>query len=197
MITRPPISTLFLFNDTATTEIYTLSLHDALPISRIYKDGGDPAGNALGDAHVRRVNPLRCKVFNRGRAKQIAPYFCHHAYVRSAETRGNRLVGAFSAEAKIELLAEDRFPWTWEHGIERGKVHIGAAHDRNKGWLGHHFSSGDSARGLYKNPAREPHKLSIARRNVSPLPYDLDRFPSVRTSSDSHSMRKQHYAPRF
>ena len=32
---------IFLFfNDTATTEIYTLSLHDALPISV----GGDPAG---------------------------------------------------------------------------------------------------------------------------------------------------------
>src|SRR5260370_29192363 len=28
----------FFFNDTATTEIYTLSLHDALPISRV---GGD------------------------------------------------------------------------------------------------------------------------------------------------------------
>src|SRR6266567_8296278 len=30
---RPPgfFSTLFFFNDTATTEIYTLSLHDALP----------------------------------------------------------------------------------------------------------------------------------------------------------------------
>ena len=27
-----PYSTLFFFNDTATTEIYTLSLHDALPI---------------------------------------------------------------------------------------------------------------------------------------------------------------------
>src|SRR3712207_7215710 len=27
-------SCLFFFNDTATTEIYTLSLHDALPISR-------------------------------------------------------------------------------------------------------------------------------------------------------------------
>jgi len=25
----------FFFNDTATTEIYTLSLHDALPISKI------------------------------------------------------------------------------------------------------------------------------------------------------------------
>src|SRR2546427_1087333 len=31
----PPRSLLFFFfNDTATTEIYTLSLHDALPISR-------------------------------------------------------------------------------------------------------------------------------------------------------------------
>src|SRR5256885_12053134 len=29
---RTPISFFFFFNDTATTEIYTLSLHDALPI---------------------------------------------------------------------------------------------------------------------------------------------------------------------
>src|SRR2546422_2208345 len=29
-----PPSLFFFFNDTATTEIYTLSLHDALPISR-------------------------------------------------------------------------------------------------------------------------------------------------------------------
>src|SRR5437764_6743519 len=28
----------FFFNDTATTEIYTLSLHDALPISEIFRD---------------------------------------------------------------------------------------------------------------------------------------------------------------
>src|SRR5260370_30669251 len=33
MLHRHPISHLFFFNDTATTEIYTLSLHDALPIS--------------------------------------------------------------------------------------------------------------------------------------------------------------------
>src|SRR5207302_9220676 len=32
-ITRHPTSSFFFFNDTATTEIYTLSLHDALPIS--------------------------------------------------------------------------------------------------------------------------------------------------------------------
>src|SRR5260370_38434973 len=30
--TGSPISPFFFFNDTATTEIYTLSLHDALPI---------------------------------------------------------------------------------------------------------------------------------------------------------------------
>src|SRR3712207_8387513 len=28
----------FFFNDTATTEIYTLSLHDALPIYKVYVD---------------------------------------------------------------------------------------------------------------------------------------------------------------
>src|SRR5699024_12694837 len=32
VLTHPPLY-LFFFNDTATTEIYTLSLHDALPIS--------------------------------------------------------------------------------------------------------------------------------------------------------------------
>src|SRR2546425_2319896 len=34
MYTRSLLLSLFFFNDTATTEIYTLSLHDALPISR-------------------------------------------------------------------------------------------------------------------------------------------------------------------
>src|SRR5687768_18008169 len=32
----------FFFNDTATTEIYTLSLHDALPIYRRLSDAGVP-----------------------------------------------------------------------------------------------------------------------------------------------------------
>src|SRR2546429_2509171 len=33
-ISAPPERLFFFFNDTATTEIYTLSLHDALPIYR-------------------------------------------------------------------------------------------------------------------------------------------------------------------
>src|SRR5258708_36390138 len=32
---NPPQLFFFFFNDTATTEIYTLSLHDALPICRV------------------------------------------------------------------------------------------------------------------------------------------------------------------
>src|SRR5256885_3341314 len=40
---HPPIfSFFFFFNDTATTEIYTLSLHDALPISNKFTPAGYP-----------------------------------------------------------------------------------------------------------------------------------------------------------
>src|SRR3712207_7866014 len=48
-------SYLFFFNDTATTEIYTLSLHDALPISLAPQDGVGPlqVGRALGP-HARQ-----------------------------------------------------------------------------------------------------------------------------------------------
>src|SRR5207245_10475646 len=59
----------FFFNDTATTEIYTLSLHDALPISRVGRagrvlrlsvqravpagppDGGDRKSTRLNSSH--------------------------------------------------------------------------------------------------------------------------------------------------
>src|SRR5205085_12399237 len=37
---------LFFFNDTTTTEIYTLSLHDALPISRPARSAGDRGSSA-------------------------------------------------------------------------------------------------------------------------------------------------------
>ena len=37
--TSPTFIICKLFNDTATTEIYTLSLHDALPISRVQSLG--------------------------------------------------------------------------------------------------------------------------------------------------------------
>src|SRR5256885_3558203 len=46
----PLVFFFFFFNDTATTEIYTLSLHDALPISAVRDRGHD---------HVPGLGPRR------------------------------------------------------------------------------------------------------------------------------------------
>src|SRR2546422_8160468 len=43
----------FFFNDTATTEIYTLSLHDALPISHVVAVGRHAVGDRAGAQLVR------------------------------------------------------------------------------------------------------------------------------------------------
>src|SRR2546427_5342919 len=51
-----PSLVFFFFNDTATTEIYTLSLHDALPISPILTRR-PPGGNSLGDRGDGRHAP--------------------------------------------------------------------------------------------------------------------------------------------
>src|SRR5690348_18482050 len=48
--------TLFFFNDTATTEIYTLSLHDALPIS--------PASSTIASLATSTAPALRSLVTN-------------------------------------------------------------------------------------------------------------------------------------
>src|SRR2546422_9643602 len=62
----------FFFNDTATTEIYTLSLHDALPIFRLRlaarpQPGREPAPHAqLARARVLGV-PARIPAALRGR----------------------------------------------------------------------------------------------------------------------------------
>src|SRR3712207_6961036 len=59
----------FFFNDTATTEIYTLSLHDALPISA--------RGNE-GKAEDRRTSAARCRRANGPRPE-------HHPGSKQAE----------------------------------------------------------------------------------------------------------------
>src|SRR5690349_22043688 len=55
-IARILLPFFFFFNDTATTEIYTLSLHDALPICR-GDNGGRPALRFGGDEPVRLARP--------------------------------------------------------------------------------------------------------------------------------------------
>src|SRR2546429_6976598 len=48
------ITTFFFFNDTATTEIYTLSLHDALPIYHTFEELIEVAGPGVADARCSR-----------------------------------------------------------------------------------------------------------------------------------------------
>src|SRR2546427_11899089 len=55
-------STFFFFNDTATTEIYTLSLHDALPILRrllaLYEERlADPSQASWAAAEILKLTP--------------------------------------------------------------------------------------------------------------------------------------------
>src|SRR5258705_11551776 len=62
------ISLFFFFNDTATTEIYTLSLHDALPISPSTnpRSDGQPGGS-----HCRAGSaPLRARTIRDGRSER-------------------------------------------------------------------------------------------------------------------------------
>src|SRR2546430_6467526 len=61
-----PAFSFFFFNDTATTEIYTLSLHDALPISYAwynlglaYKDLGESEKGIGAFQHVTEIAPNR------------------------------------------------------------------------------------------------------------------------------------------
>src|SRR2546430_8360243 len=54
MMRSRPAFLFFFFNDTATTEIYTLSLHDALPICTGWNARavrGDPDGRVPGLSH--------------------------------------------------------------------------------------------------------------------------------------------------
>src|SRR2546422_10492835 len=75
---------LFFFNDTATTEIYTLSLHDALPISwkclgRIPRD---LAGRHCG---LRDYRVWRHRPFPLGEAARSAGEGCRSRRILKAE----------------------------------------------------------------------------------------------------------------
>src|ERR1051326_775553 len=64
MVWRLVVFFLFFFNDTATTEIYTLSLHDALPIW-----GRSPRAGGRGVSHAARggLDPSRSPARDHGR----------------------------------------------------------------------------------------------------------------------------------
>src|SRR6266508_5906151 len=56
------VACFFFFNDTATTEIYTLSLHDALPIRAVLRHAFEEMGLRRIDLHTDADNArgIRC-----------------------------------------------------------------------------------------------------------------------------------------
>src|SRR2546430_12316989 len=54
---HPVYVRFFFFNDTATTEIYTLSLHDALPIYRVHDVVARDRPGAERAAHAPGIEP--------------------------------------------------------------------------------------------------------------------------------------------
>src|SRR5260370_10599896 len=56
-LATPAQSPFFFFNDTATTEIYTLSLHDALPISRTRPSARSAGPVARGSESMHLLVP--------------------------------------------------------------------------------------------------------------------------------------------
>src|SRR3712207_8543112 len=80
---------IFFFNDTATTEIYTLSLHDALPISRRQRRRRQDATAARrrGDCLVCETQQANLRVDRAGPPRSRAADACPHRVLPAAGTR--------------------------------------------------------------------------------------------------------------
>src|SRR5258708_25602581 len=73
------LSFLFFFNDTATTEIYTLSLHDALPISP------DTAASTRGSIWPRSARTNTCPSAAMTAGRSAAGMLCRRSEEHTSE----------------------------------------------------------------------------------------------------------------
>src|SRR6266487_4383741 len=92
----------FFFNDTATTEIYTLSLHDALPISYRPPNSRPTSGSTIAARPPRR--PLHADV--------VECYRSSGSCLRRRSMPSTRTTATTSAATK----QNDATPWTQPHG---------------------------------------------------------------------------------
>src|SRR2546430_8546581 len=90
MPSQPAFFFFFFFNDTATTEIYTLSLHDALPIWKKQLAGDLPVLELPTDrpqlehrseehtSELQSQSNLVCRLLLEKKKKQPIPFLLHH-----------------------------------------------------------------------------------------------------------------------
>src|SRR3989441_490723 len=123
MSPSPLFTLLFFFNDTATTEIYTLSLHDALPISVLFRRRGRPEPEVqIGcvlEADPRRRRHLRqrradaarvpagcgCRP-ETGRARPLPRRDLRRGPVAQGEGRALRRPVPFSHPARVRVVGD-------------------------------------------------------------------------------------------
>src|SRR2546422_4577134 len=81
-------TSFFFFNDTATTEIYTLSLHDALPISEFLLEHARvavvPGVDFGSDAHVRLSYATSAELIRQGLDRKSTRLNSSHGYISYA-----------------------------------------------------------------------------------------------------------------
>src|SRR5258708_15413060 len=94
--------TVFFFNDTATTEIYTLSLHDALPICLVDVAVGDTTGE------LRKFTQLADLVFV---GKSLAPHEGGRSEEHTSELQSpDHLVCRLLLEKKKRTITRNSLP---------------------------------------------------------------------------------------
>src|SRR2546430_9757630 len=76
---------IFFFNDTATTEIYTLSLHDALPISRTPRSSAGPRARVPSWRRSRAARDRKSTRLNSSHSQISYAVFCLKKNTADAE----------------------------------------------------------------------------------------------------------------
>src|SRR5437763_2489261 len=109
---RPHLFSFFFFTDTAPTEIYTLSLHDALPISPLSSPRSRPCAVTLpqaSKAHRRRDKFPDRKSTRLNSSHRCISYavFCLKKKKKKKKTnhRYNTKAKSTSAEGPLDVLA--------------------------------------------------------------------------------------------
>src|SRR3712207_8759730 len=110
------LDVVVFLNDTATTEIYTLSLHDALPICR---DPADRGPDAVQEPQPRPAHHDHL-------AALAAPGQLHHP--GAGDRKSTRLNSSHANISYAVFCLTKKRSWTCSHSMTTDASHIGRAH---------------------------------------------------------------------
>src|SRR5208283_2943870 len=94
----------FFFNDTATTEIYTLSLHDALPIFHVRQHVVQRSGRAAVEERLREREDRK----QRGRVESVRPERSGGGGAHFVDGRGDERAHRTQLSDELRVLDQAR-----------------------------------------------------------------------------------------